>query len=738
MKEKLRQQNNDPLQDAQTVPLEESWGSPFQSIDLMYLYSVLRVNARFIIALTLGAVAAMMVYLQFVTPLYTAYSQVILDTREERITPVEEVVSNLNVTSSVIAGEVVMLRSNVLIGKVVDRLDLVNHPAFDPRLPRREGLIARAKRFARQGIPPHEVAATLPADTLRGWVIDEVRANLGVTQIGVSYAIGINYKSASPKLASDIANAVANQYIDSQLENKMDATLRANAWLSDRLLELSEQVQNADGSVVDFKAQMIERAGGNEESINQLLAELNTRLVGSSTERADAEVRLSQVEALERAGGLVAVADVVTSPLLETLQQQRTGLASTKAQMGSTLGRKHPDMIRLSAQIADIDRSIEAELKRRVEEMRSDVIVTRNRESALREQIALVSSRADTLSKASVRLSQLQRTAEATRAVYENFLARYKETSAQADFQVPEARVIGRAGVPVVPTSPRKTLFVLMSFVFGLSLAIAVVFIRNLVRAPVTTSAELKALTQRQVMAPLPYVRHFGGKYKWLRREVAGVSNSSFMERIRSIRIELFEVSAISRPRVVLVTSSVPGEGKTSMACALAHDLSGPKTSVLLLDADLRRPDVSKVLDMPADGGCLVSYLERGDKMKDLPRHSDLLGVDVIAPHRSTSDAADLLTSNLFSGLLSRMSSRYDVIIVNAPPVLHLADSVLLAKHADATIYAVRSGSTPAKVVRRSIQRLEGAGAVVAGVVMTMVRRKHAAARESDMYTYGY
>lgn len=736
MNERLRNKRGQRQEPAAAEP--ESWGSPFQSIDLMYLYSVLRVNSRFILLTTIGAVAAMLVYLQFVTPVYTAYSQVILDTREERVTPVEEVVSNLNVTNSVIAGEVVMLRSNVLIGDVVDRLGLVNRPAFDPRMPRAEPLFALAKRMARRGQPPHVVAASLPEETLRAWVIDAVRANLGVTQIGVSYAIGINYKSSNPQLAAEIANAVANQYIDSQLENKMDATIRANAWLSDRLLELSEQVQAADGAVVDFKASMIENAGGNEESINQLLAELNTRLVGSATERADAEVRLSQVETLADAGGLAAVGDVVTSPLLETLQQQRTGLASTRAQMGSTLGRKHPEMIRISAQIADISRSIEAELSRRVEEMRSDVVVTRNREDALRAQIALVSERADTLSKASVRLSQLERTAEATRAVYENFLARYKETSAQADFQVPEARVIGRAEVPVVPTSPRKTLFVAMAFLFGLSLAIAVVFIRNLVRAPVTTSAELRALTQRQVLAPLPYVRHFGGKYRWLQREVGGRGTSSFMERIRSIRIDLFEVSRVGRPRVVLVTSSVPGEGKTSMACALASDLSGSKTSVLLLDADLRRPDVQKALGMPSEGGCLVSYLERGDKMKDLPRRSELIGADVIGPLRPSSDAADLLTSNLFSGLLSRMSSRYDVIIVNAPPVLHLADSMLLAKHADATIYAVRSGSTPAKVVLRSIQRLEGAGAVVAGVVMTMVRRKDAAARESDMYSYEY
>ncbi|WP_282169655.1 GumC family protein [Ruegeria atlantica] len=710
----------------------------YQSIDVMYLFSILRVNARLISAAAIGCAVAMFIYLLFVPPTYTAYSQIILDTREESVSPVEEVVSDLNLNSSVLAGEVVTMRSNVLIGQVVDELGLLEHPRYDPRQQRSEGLFGRAKRLLRGDDPPHVVAARLPEETLRSWIISAVRDNLSVTQIGVSYVIGVSFQSTDPVLAADITNAIANRYINSQLDSKMDATLRANSWLSDRLAELSVQLEAADAAVVEFKAEMIEIADGNEESISQLLAELNTKLVGSSTERADAEVRLSQVKALQNLDGLRAVSDVVTSPLLETLTQQRTELTTNQAQLASTLGRRHPDMVRISAQIANIDRSIDTELRRRIEEMRGDVIVTTNRENALRSQIAVVSERADSLAKASVRLGQLERAANANRLVYENFLSRFKETSAQADFQLPEARIIGQAEVPSVPSGPRKTLHMIAAFVFGLSAATAFVFLRNLARSPVNTADELEALTQRRNLALIPYVRHFGSKYRWLRQELSGVEKSQFMENVRTIRTSLFGLGKSRQPKVIMITSSVPAEGKSSLCCALARAISTSKTSVLLLDADLRHPDVRKTLDLPSDGPCLVEYLNGNAKIKDLPIRSDLAGVDVISPSSETASAADLLSSNLFAGLLSRVSARYDVIIVNAPPVLYLSDAILLTKHADTTLVAVRSGKTPAKVVLSSIARLEENGQPVFGTVMTMVRRQDAAARDLGSYSYKY
>ena len=708
-------------------------------VDLAYLYSVLRSNARFVVAMTVLSALAMLVYLQFVAPRYTAYAQLMLDTRKERMTPVEGVVSNLDLTQSVLAGEVITIRSNVLLGQVVDNLDLINTPEFDPRLPGRESLISSIKRTLRgSSEKPHEFAARMPSETLRSWIIGDLRRGLVVSQLGVSYVIGISYESTSPKLAAQIANAVASEYIQSQLSAKTDATMRANSWLSERLGELSIQVEAADQNVVNFKANMIEIANGNADSINQLLAELNTRLVSSSTDRADAEVRLGQVEALMSEGGLSMVADVVTSPLLGTLQRQHAEMAASQAQLASTLGERHPDMIRIGAQIRDINRSIDGELRRRLEAMRSEVTVTRNREQALQAQIGKVSKRADSLAMASVRLRQLERTADATRLVYENFLSRFKETTAQADFQTPEARIIGAADVPAVASAPRKTLLLLAAMVLGISGSIVFVFLRNLMRTPVRTPEELVSLSNLPNLAILPYIRKFFSEFDWLRKELSSGGITSYMEHVRAIRTALFDMARSRKPKVVVITSAAPNEGKTSLCCALGRTLSRPNTNVLLIDADLRRPDLRKVLELQENEKCLSAYLRGTSKIVDLAIHSSLVEADVISPTQPSRDAADLLLSPRFTALLKEMSKRYDHIIINAPPVLHLADALVLAQQADATLFAVRCGKTRSKTVRNSIQRLKNGDANMVGTVLTMVRRTDLAAREVDLYSYAY
>ncbi|MFP1645511.1 GumC family protein [Pontitalea aquivivens] len=707
-------------------------------IDLLYLFDILRGNLALVGLIAALCMAAMFIHLQRATPIYRAHAQILIDTRQERVSPVEEVVSNLNVSNSVVAGEVLSIRTNVLIGKVVDRLDLVNDPQFDPRLPRPESAVAWLKRVARGGEPFHQIAQRMPPEGLRAAVIDTIMKRLSVSQMGLSYVIGLSFDAPDPQVAARIANAVAGEYIRALLEKKQEATLRVNSWLSERILEMSQQVEIADSAVVDFRTRMVAEAGGGEDTTNQLLAELNSRLVATSAERADAEVRYAQMERLEAEAGLAAVADVVTSPLLETLQRQRSELAARQAELASTLGRRHPEMIRISAQIGDIDRSLEAEVRRQIEAMRSNVSVTRNREQALQAQIREVSDRADQIAQASVRLDQLERTAAATRLVYENFLSRFKETSAQGDFQSPEARIIGQASVPSVPAEPRKTLSMIVAAVAGLCLGVIVVFLRSALVVPVRTTDELRGATHLPILAVLPHVRRAGRRHGWLHRELAAEAPSVFMEGMRSIRTRLFDVPKSQRPRVILVTSALAGEGKSSICFALARALAGVGSNVALLDADLRRSDTVEALRLPSEGPCLIDYLEGKAGVTDMTERSDLLKADVVVPRRHTNGAADLIASGEMQGLITRLTARHDVVVINAPPVLHLADTLLLAKHADVTLMAVQSGRTPVKVLVRMLNRLNEAGVHVAGTVLTQVRRKDVAAREVYGYSYEY
>ncbi len=252
------------------------------SIDFVYLWDVLRGRAATVGLFILGSVILMFLYLLTVPPTYTGYAQILIDTRQERLSPVEEVVSNLNVSNSVIAGEVITMRSTSLIGDVVDRLDLTHHPAFDPRVPRSEGMVSWFKRMLKGTDPFYVTAQSLPEETLRSIVITNLRGALSASQIGVSYAISVQFSSTDPMVAAEIANAVANQYLDNLIGAKEAATDRVNQWMAQRIAELSKQVEAAEAAVVEFRNQMNDEAGGGVETTNQLLAELNSRLVATS------------------------------------------------------------------------------------------------------------------------------------------------------------------------------------------------------------------------------------------------------------------------------------------------------------------------------------------------------------------------------------------------------------------------------------------------------------------------
>ena len=708
-------------------------------VDLEVVLGILRDGRGLIVKITLACLALTYAYLAFVPPSYEADTQIILDTRQESATPVENVVSNLNVSNAVVAGEVVSIRSNVMVGRIVDRLDLVEHPAFDPRRPKPEHAAKTAIRTLLGAPAPHERAAQLSPEELRGIVIEDILSRLWAEQIGISYGIRLSFVSHDPEAAQLVANAVAQEYIDSQLDLKAEVTTRTNSWLSSRIDELSREVEAADAAVVEFRTNMATDAGGGEETTTQLMTELNTRLVATTAERADAEVRYAQVEALLAAGGLSAVADVVTSPLLEALDRERAGLEAERAELATTFGRRHPDMVHLTAQIEEIDRSIAAEIERRVEAMRSDVRVAVSREEALRRQIDDVESRADEISFGSVRLAQLEREAEATRAVYEEFLSRYKETSARGDFQLAEARIVSEADRPTAPRGPDMPLMLASTGVFGLAIGVALVFLRSVLMSPVRTSKDLRRISGAPCLALVPHVGGlWGGKRRWLRRELGPKHRiSPFMEAIRTLETHVFGVTAIRRPRALMITSSIAQEGKSSLTYALAKVLSEHGKRVAILDADLRRPDSVQALRLDKREGCLVEALsEEQVTPRRLIKHSELLGADVVAPVRSAQNPVELLSRPGFGGIVTYLMTRYDVLLINAPPTTNLSDTLILSQHADATLFAVKSSAVPQKVIEAALTKLDEAGAFLCGTVMTQVKRGHLAGGE--VYDYAY
>ncbi|TVS06174.1 MAG: polysaccharide biosynthesis tyrosine autokinase [Rhodobacteraceae bacterium] len=706
-------------------------------VDFGYIVSVLRRDRWLILGLTVAAVLVTFILVQRIAPAYTSSAQVLLETRQERGLSSEQVVSNLNATPAVIAGEVELIRSSMLIGRVVDALNLTEHPDYDPRIERDTGLLRSAVRSVR-GLIGGGTAEPMSEDDIRAATIARLQRDITASQVGVSFAIRISAKASTPRLAADIANTVAEQYVEALLSVKRDATERATGWLQARIAELERQVEEADRAAVAFRAEMTEEFGGDTEATEQLLSDLNSRYIATRIEHSDAAFRYEMVQSLYERQGFDAVADIVSSPLLETLVQQRSELLRQRAEIAQSLGDRSRRLVGVTAQIEDLERSIEAELLRQIESLRSQMEIATNREASLLAAMQEIQERKANVSAANVTLEQLERSADALRETYSTTLARFMETAAQTDIQLPDAQIISQARPPSSPSEPRVPLLLALAAFFGLSAGVGTSFVREALNKTVRSADALRALTSLPIISAVPFVPEMRRERSWFIKEINDSAQSPFMEAVRSIRVKLFDLRGTCRPKTLSITSSVAAEGKTTTSLMLAHTLAKKWVAVLVIHADLRRSVGCSAIGADPEGGCLVDFLEGKTQLADAIQHLPDFGFDIMLPLRPVKNPGDLITSNKFSEiLLPTVSKHYDLVIIDTAPVLAAPDALFLSSHADDTLMIVQSNRTAAKSVQEALRRLDEAGASLFGTVMTQVDPDDEMLKESYSYA-GY
>ncbi len=706
-------------------------------VDFGYIVSVLRRDRWLILGLTVAAVLVTFILVQRIAPAYTSSAQVLLETRQERVLSSDQVVSNLNATPAVIAGEVELIRSSMLIGRVVDALNLTEHPDYDPRVERDTGLLRSAVRSVRS-LTGGGAAESMSEDDIRAATIARLQRDITASQVGVSFAIRISAKASSPRLAADIANTVAEQYVEALLSVKREATERATGWLQARIAELERQVEEADRAAVTFRAEMTEEFGGDTEATEQLLSDLNSRYIATRIEHSDAAFRYEMVQSLYERQGFDAVADIVSSPLLETLVQQRSELLRQRAEIAQSLGDRSRRLVGVTAQIEDLERSIEAELLRQIESLRSQMEIATNREASLLAAMQEIQERKANVSAANVTLEQLERSADALRETYSTTLARFMETAAQTDIQLPDAQIISQARPPSSPSEPRVPLLLALAAFFGLSAGVGASFVREALNKTVRSADALRALTNLPIISAVPFVPDMRRERSWFIKEINDSAQSPFMEAVRSIRVKLFDLRSTNRPKTLSITSSVAAEGKTTTSLMLAHTLAKKWVAVLVIHADLRRSVGCSAIGADPEGGCLVDFLEGKTQLADAIQHLPDFGFDIMLPLRPVKNPGDLITSDKFSEiLLPTVSKHYDLVIIDTAPVLAAPDALFLSSHADDTLMIVQSNRTAAKSVQEALRRLDEAGASLFGTVMTQVDPDDEMLKESYSYA-GY
>lgn len=749
----------EPVKKLQSLPLdqspEEGPSQPFGysgirdvEVDLRQILLTLWRRKALIIgsALLITTLATLTAFQ--LTPKYTASAKVMLDTRKNQVADIGSVLSGLSADTATVLSEIEILKSNSLMERLVKQLGLLDDPEFNGSL-RPQGIVdgfVEGTLHPRNWIPAPWYAAIAGADPglelnedekaarTNSKVVDAVARNFSIQPVRRSYVLSLSFTSESPRMAALITNTLADLYIVDQLEAKFEATRRATGWLNDRLGTLRAKVLDTEKAAESFRA----KAGlsqGKDVSVNaQQLTEINTQLILARSKKAEAEARLRQVQTLIKSeGGAESAVEVLSSQLISRLREQETGVLRKAAEMASRYGERHPKMINFRAEIGDLKKKIKLEVSRIVKGLGNEVQIARARAQSLLASLKTLQKTAASQGRSQVRLRALEREATANRLLYETFLSRFKETSQQDDIQQADARIISKAQPPTEPSFPKKRLIIALAFAGSLFLGIAIVFLLERLDNGFRTGELIEALTGIPTLGMIPLVSGISAR-KEIDRYVLFKPTSSVSESIRGIRTSL--MMPHPQPKVISVTSSVPFEGKTMLALNLARVAANAGKRVVIIDCDLRRPRIHKSLGIPNEFG-LVDIIGNEKKFAEVAVIEMETGLMVVPTIRAPANPLDLLDSPGMWDFIKDMRLRFDIILLDCPPVLAVSDIKIIGQYTDKLIYNVKWDGTPRAVVLSGLKQIAEANIPMAGIVLTSVNlKKHARYDYGDSGSY--
>ena len=709
--------------------------------------------------MALGTLAAWLVVSQ-ITPRYSAQALILVGVPKTNVVDVEDVLHGLRTDRATLESELEVLRSRTLAAKVVDALGLVDEPAFNPRLrPPRRSLIGMVSMLnPLRWIPPEWRAALGGTDSVeppppptpgeierrtRAAVVARVQGAVSTRIRGRSRVIAVTVRSTDPKLAAAVANRLSDLYLLEQLEAKFDATRRATDWLNARVEDLGVQVEASERAVEAYRQEQgLSLGKGTTTVTEQQISEISTQLILARTQTAEAEARLRQVRSLTRAeGGVESAADVLASPLIQRLREQETDVARRAAEMSTELGERHPRMINVKAELEEVRAKLAAEVEKIVRGLTNALEVAQIRERTLERNLENLRAEAAKASTSQGQLRVLEREAAANRALFDTVLARWKETGRQDEIQHPDARIISHAQVPRGPSSPKKRRIIAIAWILSTFLGIVLVHLVEQLDSGFRSAVQVENMTGIGTLALIPMVSAMRLRRKSLADYVLERPASSFAESIRTLYTGVLLSGTGGTPKSILVTSSLPDEGKTTLALAMGRLLARSGRQVLLVDADLRRSKVAGELGLADDVGLLQLLAGRRNELAEAIQHDAASGLHVLTAGRGRpSNSSDLLGSSRMEALMAALSDMYELVILDSPPVHVLSDARVISRLVDTTVFAVRWSAVRREVAALALAQLHKSGANMAGVVLSMVNvRKNARYGYGDSgYYYGY
>lgn len=676
---------------------------------------------------------------------YEGVATVQIDPRAKKIINIEGVLADLKADAATIDSEIEIIRSRAIAVRVIEQLNLREDPDFSGQPAWREvavqlGVLAPPRvRESRGPVPPEDEATRRSRDLWSVWFgldgglqvpeRDEVarafESRLKVTRIRNSHLIEIRFSSASSVRAAQIVNAIAEVYIRQQIEAKSRATEVAGDLIDERLKGMRDKVGLAEREVERFKAENnIFNSDGSLLVERQLMREMEA-LVAARNQTGEARARHEAARRMMLEGeGSDAIGDVLQNNTVRLLRDELTKSLRREAELGTKYGARHPEMQRIAADIAKAQSELASEIGKITRNLKTELSVAADRERQLEERVEVIKQQINAAKEQQWKLRELEREAAASKQLVEVLLQRNKQTEETLGLQLPDARIVAAADVPLFPSSPKRKLIVLGATIAGLAAGIALAFLIELISAGFARPEQLEQVLRIPHLVSLPAVRGTGkgGDKLRLFRHMLADQRGMYAEGVRTLRHEIDRARAHHGGWVILITSSVANEGKsvTASNVALSYAMAGQRT--LLIDADLRKRELTRTFALAGRPG-LLEVLASNHPLENALLRDAATGLYVM-PASAALDERHT-TSELLAGrmnqMLARLRGQFDVIIVDAPPLLPVLDARVLAGGADHIVMIAGWRSTPRGQVRRALKSISGQAHKIVGGVLNQV-----------------
>jgi capsular exopolysaccharide synthesis family protein len=697
-------------------------------IDLLAYWQIL-LKRRWLVLGILASILALTLLVTLLTPpVYRATATLQIDREAMQVVQVEGMQSPEAANSGdFYQTQYELLQSRALAERVVDTLNLASSPLAN---------LATHSWFSRlmQSLRPQTRKQTAAA--AKDQEKEELRDAVGVVQSGLSIEpvrnsrlVKVNFDSGNPQFSARVVNALSEGFIAQQLERRFDASSYAKKYLEDRLRQLKARLAKSERELVAFaQKENIVNVGENQQSlVSQNLSELNTQLADAQAQRIRAEARWHEASA---ASGAALPSDMLANSIIRTLQQQRADLQGQYQQKLQVFKPEYPEMKQLHGQIAELDKQIASELHNIRASVKSEYDAAMAQENLLTGKLASLRDQTLDVDNRSIQYNILKREVDTNRQLYDAMLQRYKEIGIAGGVSTNNVSIVDRALPPQSRYKPNLPLNLAIGLLLGALLGVLTAFVLEFVDQTLKTPQDIEQRLRLPVLGIIPRL-----KKQEIPAQALRDLRSAFSEAYRSVRTALQFSTDNGVPKVLLVTSAGPSEGKSTTAWSLARNFAQLGKRTLLIDGDLRNPSLHRVAEVRGEVG-LSNLLSGAANINEAIQDTDDPRLKIILAGPLPPNPAELLAGSKLISLLTVAAEGFDQVVIDGPPVLGLADAPILANASAGTLLVVEAGKTRIQAAQVAVKRLMVARARIIGAVLSKYANQHAYGDGYGGYNY--